>query len=278
MPDDGVGSVIAQSEKTSFCIVDLEVYDRDLAGPDVRAEFRRCSGTIQGLSLGWIDVYDKDIPGQHIDITGLPEGQYWLESEVDPDDVIREVDETNNILRVKVTVGDPVNAPDAYEPNESAAAVSKRLAGAPNSPNLGPANPKRVVEDLSLLLNDEDYFRFYSNHTATDADFVRIDFLDSFGDLDLALLDDEGNEVARSEGTVDSEIISMEGLAEGWYTVRVFGKDGDLNPSYRLAVNPPENEAPTIEVLAPENDVLRIHGTDTAMATWNVTDPEDDLA
>ena len=276
LPGNGIGRVITESDKTSFCILDLEVYDRKLAGQLPRAEFRSCSGTVQGLSRGWIDIYDKDVPGQYIDITGLPEGQYWLESEVDPDDVILETDETNNVSRVKITVGDPENAPDLYEPNESSAAVENRLAGAPNSPNLGPVNPKRVIDDLSILVDDTDYFRFYSNHTASESDFVRIDFLHSFGDLDLVLLDADDNEVARSDGTVDSEVISLEGLPEGWYTVHVFGKSGDLNPHYRLAINPPENEPPTIEALAPVGDELRIHGTDTALATWNVTDPEQD--
>ena len=82
--EDGVGDVVAAGQKTSFCILDLGVYDRSLPDYVSGGFFRTCSSTTQGLSVGWIDVYSKSLPGQNIDITDVPDGHYWLESEVDP--------------------------------------------------------------------------------------------------------------------------------------------------------------------------------------------------
>src|SRR5262245_54777735 len=97
LPGDGVGNIVAEGAKTSFCVLDLQVYDNTLPNFDPDGEFHSCGSTIQGLSVGWVDVYSKTLPGQNIDITGLPDGEYWLESEVDPDNHILEKNEANNI-------------------------------------------------------------------------------------------------------------------------------------------------------------------------------------
>jgi subtilase family serine protease len=47
-----------------------------------------------------------------VDITGVPAGTYTLELTVDPEDLIFETDETNNVLRVQVTIpSDPGSTP-----------------------------------------------------------------------------------------------------------------------------------------------------------------------
>ncbi len=277
LPGDGVGDVIAESAKTSFCILDLEVFNSRLPNFVPIGQFRSCEGLIQGLSVGWIDVYEKDLEGQFIDITGLPDGMYWLESTVDPVDHILESNEDNNVARVKVTIGDPHNAPDRYEPNDSLEDLADRPAGRPFSPNLGPCNPKRVIEDLNLLLGSDDYFSFYANDTGGPGDFVRIDFAHADGDLDLALLDAGGKEVARSAGTENREVIPLEGRPEGWYHVLVTGKDGATNTSYRLVVNPPQNRSPEITVFTPPpGETRKLHGGDSYAIRWAVDDPEND--
>lgn len=42
-----------------------------------------------------------------VDVTGIPSGEYWLETEVDPAEHVLEDDETNNIVRLKVTLTIP---------------------------------------------------------------------------------------------------------------------------------------------------------------------------
>lgn len=277
LPGDEVGPIVAEGNKTSFCIIDLGVYDSGLPNYNPSGEFHSCSSTIQGLSVGWIDVYSKYLPGQSIDITGVPPGQYWLESEVDPLDHVLESDETNNAARIKITLGG--GAVDPYEPNDTRASVDARPEGGPNSPNLGPVNPERLVQGLSIdSATDVDWFKFYANHTGGAGDLVQIQFTHASGDLDLELLDGSGASVAVSQGTGNSELISLSGLPEGWYYARVFGWNGALNPAYQLTINPPENGAPSVGVIAPPaGNVPRNHGQDTYTVQWTASDPESDL-
>lgn len=100
----GIGAVVAQSQKVSFCLYDDSVYNSRLPNYTPRRYYRTCNDKVQGISVGWADVYDKSLPGQHIDITRVPRGWYWLESTVDPYNRIEEANERNNTTRVKIFV------------------------------------------------------------------------------------------------------------------------------------------------------------------------------
>lgn len=279
LPGDGVGEIVAQSEKVSFCVLDLAVHDNTLPNFSSNPEFTTCGSTVQGLSVGWYDVYTKELPGQWIDVTDIPEGMYWLESVVDPDDLILESNEGNNFARIKVTVGlpEPIN-PDAYEPNDSIAEVDGRPVGGPNSPNLGPCDPERVITGLTIHESgNQDYFKFYSNATGTSNDFVRVEFIHAQGDVDMRLYDSAGTQVGISQGTQNSETISLNGRPRGWYYVRVYGYSTATSPNYTLTINPPANGAPSITVVnPPTGDVQRLHGYETYTVTWDNFDPESD--
>ncbi|MDX9911728.1 MAG: lysyl oxidase family protein, partial [Phycisphaerales bacterium] len=183
LPEDGVGDIIAEGAKTSFCVLDLGLYDSSLPNFDPSPNYTSCGSTTQGLSVGWLDVYSKGLDGQLIDITGVPDGEYWLESQVDPDDAFVELDETNNFARIKVSIGGTSTIqPDAYEPNNSFSETAARPVGAPSSPNLGPAAPQLNVGGLTIDSDvDADFFRFYMPATGTSSDFVRIDFIHGQG-------------------------------------------------------------------------------------------------
>ena len=276
---DGVGDVVAEGAKTSFCILDLGVYDRSLPNYRPGGFFRSCSSTTQGLSVGWIDVYSKSLPGQNIDITGIPDGHYWLESEVDPNNNVLESNEDNNITRVLVTIGDPSDInPDVYEPNNDMAALSGLTVGTPNSSNLGPCNPKKTISNLTLhQAGEEDYFRFYSNETGGVGDFVRIDFEHSLGNLDLELLDADGNLVSQSRTTSNYERISLFEKPEGWYYIRIKGRGDQTSPAYNLSINPPANQPPAINTITPlPGDTRLRHGLDLYVINWEFSDPEND--
>ena len=279
--EDGVGDVVAEGAKTSFCILDLGVYNRNLPGYRPGGFFRTCSSTTQGLSVGWIDVYSRSLPGQNIDITDVPDGHYWIESEVDPNNNVLESNEDNNIARVRVTIGNPADINlDAYEPNNDLDTVMNLTVGSPNSSNLGPCNPKRTVRNLTLHERGEiDYFRFYSNETGGIADFVRVDFDNTYGNVDLALLDSEGNVIETARTDRDFERISLFEKPEGWYYARVSGRNGDTSEGYRLSINPPANQPPAISTLTPAVGDTRIrHGLDLYLVNWEYSDPENDTA
>jgi hypothetical protein len=48
-----------------------------------------------GISTGWRDVYEKTLPFQYVDVSNLQPGHYWVRSQVDPDNLLRESNETN---------------------------------------------------------------------------------------------------------------------------------------------------------------------------------------
>jgi len=279
LPNDGVGDVVAKSAKTSFCILDLAVYDAGLPYFNPVGEFFSCGSTTQGLSVGWVDVYSKSLSGQNIDVTDVPDGTYWLESHADPLNRVLELDETNNITRIKVTLGSgPAISPDSYEPNGSTAAVDSRPPGGPNSPNLGPCDPNRVITNLTVhVAQNDDYFKFYSNHGGAPGDFVSITFDSTAGDLNLCLLDSSGTAVDSSVTSNGVETVSLNGRPEGWYYALIKGAGGSLSPGYSLTVDPPVNQAPIDSVVdPPPGTSYAIHGQDTYSVTWTSSDPEGD--
>ena len=78
---------------------------------------------------------------------------------------------------------------------------------------------------LSIHDADEDYFRINLPIGGTRVNFIGIQFSHSEGDLDLQLLDTDGNIVLTSDTVTNEEEISLEGLLAGDYFVRVYGFD-----------------------------------------------------
>jgi len=97
---NGVGNVVKAGDKTSFAIIDLELYDPSLPGFPSSARYE--GGLVQGMSVGWADIYGATLPDQWIDITGINPGRYWLEAVVDPDNRIVESNESNNVVRILI--------------------------------------------------------------------------------------------------------------------------------------------------------------------------------
>jgi hypothetical protein len=100
LPNNGVGDIVASGDKTSFAIIDLIHYDSSLPGSPEFIQYG--GGLVQGLSVGWADVYSANLPDQWIDVTDVPSGQYWLEGIVDPANSILESNETNNAARILI--------------------------------------------------------------------------------------------------------------------------------------------------------------------------------
>jgi hypothetical protein len=59
-----------------------------------------------GISAGYGDVYLRDLPGQWVDVTDLPAGEYLLEVEVNPSKDPRFFEPVawteNNVARVRI--------------------------------------------------------------------------------------------------------------------------------------------------------------------------------
>src|SRR5205807_8286638 len=69
------GTVAAQGHKQAFCLEDLLKYSNDNKSSGYTCAF-------QGITTGWADWYFKQLSGQWIDITGVPEGDYIVHVEI----------------------------------------------------------------------------------------------------------------------------------------------------------------------------------------------------
>ena len=59
---------------------------------------------IRGISVGWADRYPAALDGQHIDVTGVPDGDYCLVLVTDPIDRLMESNELNNATGIRITL------------------------------------------------------------------------------------------------------------------------------------------------------------------------------
>lgn len=88
---------LISGHKQGFCMMDSVMYTPG-SGPQ---KYISCNSN-QGITVGWEDQYGPQLPDQFIPITGLPEGDYILENQVNPDQLLPESDYTNNFAAVKI--------------------------------------------------------------------------------------------------------------------------------------------------------------------------------
>ncbi|MBI2271318.1 MAG: T9SS type A sorting domain-containing protein [Bacteroidetes bacterium] len=128
-PDPRKWQIVGETKKISFCLADFDEctqangYCRDSSGQvldsanipnfGMGANYNFCI-TEQGISPGYMDIYDITTPGQSMNIPyGTCNGKYWLVAEVDPLNFIVEFNEENNIITVPITLTKQSNVPSA---------------------------------------------------------------------------------------------------------------------------------------------------------------------
>ncbi len=84
--DPLTGTQIASGVKITFCFVDVKTFSvtGSLKKSYPRTYFE-CNGDLQGLAAHWADEYHQSTPLQELEVTGVPEGDYYLTHEADPD-------------------------------------------------------------------------------------------------------------------------------------------------------------------------------------------------
>ncbi|MCP4890142.1 MAG: hypothetical protein GY904_26510, partial [Planctomycetaceae bacterium] len=176
---------------------------------------------------GWTDVYTRGLANQWIDITGIPDGEYWLEVVVDPESQLLESDETNNVTRIIVDITDgPGDQGDRYEPNNSFGTAANMGIGA-----------KRQSPAISIHTDqDEDVSHFTA---VEDGNFeITASFSHDLGNLDAFLYDSGENLIASGTSNDDLEILSFEVIAGETFYLHIDGVDGATN-GYELDFNGP---------------------------------------
>lgn len=106
--DGSMGNtILSQSSKVSFCIRDDYLTDPGLSHAQGQTYMDCNQVNPQGLSVGWTDLYTWDLEGQSVDISGIPDGTYWLRSNADPANLLNEgggAAEDNNMGTRKVRI------------------------------------------------------------------------------------------------------------------------------------------------------------------------------
>ena len=109
--------VIASGKKVSFCVYDhlqcgdafyncvyedsLYYYSR-LSNRGLGTGYDACGALIQGISVGYSDVYDWTLEGQEIPLDSLCNGKYYLVAELDPKHLFRDLNRNNNVSVVEI--------------------------------------------------------------------------------------------------------------------------------------------------------------------------------
>ena len=280
----------AVGNKVGFCLVNIlssftnpstGTSSTNITGYSGSGQPSTSCGFTQGINVGRADVYDSQYDGQWIDVTGVPNGNYFLEVTLDASNAVLESDETNNTVFVPYTLNTtPASGgvqPDRFEPNNSFAQAT----------DLGESGMQTQSGLTIHITNESDYFRFTA--ASTGAGSVQLVIADR--DVNLYLYDSSQNLLGQSttsaSGTSTSpstETVNYNFVAGQTYYIQAIGFGSDLNPTtsgissnYAVKVN----VKPTVDVLAPTptasaatgDATLRVHrnGPTSSPLTVNLT-------
>jgi hypothetical protein len=100
------GGLAAPGHKQAFCFISSFKYSNDFNGQDKP----NYSCADQGIALGYGDWYYKQLSGQWIDITGVPEGDYVVRVEINAAGTFDEgEDRYTNVVTTTIHVPNPRN-------------------------------------------------------------------------------------------------------------------------------------------------------------------------
>lgn len=112
--------------------------------------------------------------------------------------------------------------------------------------------PKITLRNLTIHnATDVDYFQITAPETGKL--MINAFFANQYGDMDLEVLDGEGNVIAASESTDDKERVIMPVVSQERYYLRVYGVDGATN-AYDLEIENFAAPVPDAVVLDPAHD------------------------
>jgi len=184
----------AVGDKVGFCLINIgssfimpgtSTSSTTLPNFGLAGQPSTSCGFLQGIHVGKTDVYSSIYDGQWIDVTGVPNGQYFLEVTLDGSNTVLEKNETNNTVFVAVTLNttNPIGGigADRFDlptPNNSFATAT----------NLGEMG-NQTQAGLTIHSNyDEDFFRF----TAASSGSGTITTRAAHGDVNVFLYDSAG--------------------------------------------------------------------------------------
>lgn len=109
--------LVVPDQKSGFCLGDRYNVDPDTlmpGEPATRVYNSNCGPeqtglleVVEGMSVGWGDVYEAWRDGQYLELTGLPAGRYVLVHRVNPDRALKESNYGNNASSVLLRIAWP---------------------------------------------------------------------------------------------------------------------------------------------------------------------------
>ena len=179
---------------------------------------------------------------QTIPLANLPAGTYYAEVNRYATTYSRTV---NYGLSINALSGGSSGIPnDVYEPNDSQATPTSLMGNA-------------SYTNLTITPKNPDWFQFTLPANLAASSSFGISFLNSQGDLDISLHDQNGNLInSSSSGSSDTESIPLSGLTEGTYYAQVVGWNGSTSPNYRLTLNTPLGGTTVTDDRYEQNDSL----------------------
>jgi hypothetical protein len=111
---------VVEGDKNGFCMIDVENVWFGRRGDAARNYyFPRCNAPtesdgaatymVNGISPGWADVYNWFLADQYLEVSGVDDGYYLLETIADPQNTIVESNEGDNVMTMLIKLcGDEV--------------------------------------------------------------------------------------------------------------------------------------------------------------------------
>lgn len=133
-------------------------------------------------------------------------------------------------------------SPDRYEHNDSTQQVDAAVPSLANSPNLGMLLNQVTINGLNTVDDATDWFRFEMNDRGSASHYVRIDYNNAMGNLNLAVYEADGvTRVGQSTGSDSDDQVSLNGEDAGAYYIRVWAVNDAVVTNYTLNIKPSIN-------------------------------------
>jgi hypothetical protein len=164
--DGSPGSVVATSPKTDYCIT-ADTYVGGVPNTPNSTYIPQTDCTNPNLPLGWSvgwgDQYDQTDSGQPISLAGVADGTYILHATVDPQHVLTESNNTDNVTDTKIQISKrKVTVLSQTNPvtNPPSASVTSPIGGANVSGTVAveataAANSPATVTSVQFLLDGQ---------------------------------------------------------------------------------------------------------------------------
>jgi hypothetical protein len=226
-------------EKVGFCLINVgSSFTTEggqsstlLPGYSASGQPSTGCGFVQGVHVGKYDQYGSGTSGQLLDVTGVPNGNYFLEITVDGENVLQETNETNNakLFPFTLNVNPPVGGitPDQFD------------SGGNHNDTIDTATDMGVMGTFAqtgLTIHwgqDYDFFEF----TASSSGPGTVTATQASGDVNIYLYDSNHQGLGASSNASGSESISFNFVAGQSYYVEARTYNSGTSSNYQIGWN-----------------------------------------